>query len=461
MNKPSTEVDRKTRNRKGFIRAFLFLVCFLLFLYFANHNLIETDLISGSTVREMQARNDIELAFVGSSVVLYHMNPEIVKQETGLTAFNCAIHSALIPGDLAMTREMYKTSHPKWIVLVLEPYALNTAKESIEAECRMAPFLTGTDTLLEYYLSASRIDHAYIDRAFIPRKMFPKSIRGILKTLHTKRDAADVIIKYADCLNPKETYMGSGYVRHAPDPESLNSDLRVLMYREDNVGNYYPLLEDTVTLLRMYRKTVEEEYGARLMIIITPEHTSHTLATPSYLPYCQSLMRFCQEESIPCFNFQYARPELMPCLDEYFFDVYHMSGEGSDLFTKTFCRVFNAVQNGEDVSGLFYGNDWQYLDSLHGITNTWLWPAGKDTFKADCNIDWHSSPEYRFVYLDADGNETLLRDYGEDPVLHTAYPGTGNLRVYARIKGEEQDPDTYFDYPADFDFARRMRTFEY
>ena len=97
----------------------------------------------------------------------------------------------------------------------------------------------------------------------------------------------------------------------------------------------------------------------------------------------------------------------------------------------------------------------------HGITNTWLWPAGKDTFKADCNIDWHSSPEYRFVYLDADGNETLLRDYGEDPVLHTAYPGTGNLRVYARIKGEEQDPDTYFDYPADFDFARRMRTFEY
>ena len=122
-----------------------------------------------------------------------------------------------------------------------------------------------------------------------------------------------------------------------------------------------------------------------------------------------------------------------------------------------FCMLLTGLRGEAAV----IGNDWQYLDSLHGITNTWLWPAGKDTFKADCNIDWHSSPEYRFVYLDADGNETLLRDYGEDPVLHTAYPGTGNLRVYARIKGEEQDPDTYFDYPADFDFARRMRTFEY
>ncbi|MBQ8092183.1 MAG: hypothetical protein IJ242_01205, partial [Clostridia bacterium] len=372
MNFPSTEAELRKRNRAGFLRLVLFGLCFLFILALANFNLIETDLISGSTVREMQSRDDIDIAFVGSSVVLYHFNPEIIREETGLTAFNCAIHSASLQGDTAITEELYKTSHPKWIVLVLEPYVLNTAKESIEAECRMAPFLTGFKTFADYYLRNTRIDHLFVDRAFIPRTMYPHSIHGLLKTFTTKNDYKKALEVYVDDIKPSEHYIGSGFVRHDPDPETLNNDLRNVMYREPFVGDYYPLLPDTIRLLSEYRSMVEKN-GAQLLVVLCPNHTSHPLAVPSFLPYTQSLMVYCQENGIPCFNFLYAKEELMPCLDDYFFDVYHMSGEGADILTRAFCRVFNSIQDGTDVSGLFYQNSWLYQDSLHTLTNTWLW----------------------------------------------------------------------------------------
>ncbi|MBQ7488344.1 MAG: hypothetical protein IJT77_12695 [Clostridia bacterium] len=458
MNTPLNENDLKKRNLRGLLRLFLFGVCFLLILVYANFHFIETDLISGATVREMQSRDDIEIAFVGSSVVLFHFNPAIVEEETGLTSYNCAIHSASLQGDITLIEEMFKTNSPRYVVLALEPYTFNSAKESLEAEYRMAPFLTGAKTLIDYYLSTTRTDHRYLDRALLIRDMKPNSLGGIIKTYETRRDASQAIQKYADRIKPGETYLGSGYIRHSPDPEGLHSDLRVIMYRDESDGDYYPLLPDTISLLEQFRSSVEA-HGASLILILCPNHTSHPLAVPSYLPYSQSMMNYCKEQGIPCFNFQYAKPELMPCLDDYFYDVYHMCGEGADILTRTFCRVFTAWQSGEDVSDLFYPNAWMYQDSLHCLTNTWLWPDDENGFVADSNHDWYSIPEYKYVYVDEDGTETLLKDYTEDTTLDAEYPGKGNLRVYARIKGEAQNPAVYFDYPADFSFAERMLDF--
>ena len=443
-----------THNGKGIVRLCLFLLLFGLFLVFASLNLIETDLLSGRTLQDLRARDDIEIAFVGSSVTVYHMNPEIVTRETGLTAFDCAIHSISFPGAMVLTEEMFKTSHPKYVVLVLEPYNLDSAKESEEAEFRVMPFLKDPRQQLDYYLATAALDNEYLERALIMRTMYPKSLRGIIKTHDTKKNATKAMEKYKDRLDPEETYMGSGFVRHNATKAKFEEELRVKMYRDYSEGDYYPLLKQTKVQIDAYRELVES-HGSELIFIICPNHTSHALAIPSFLPYTQSLMRYCSEKGIPLFNFQFATPELMPCLDEYYFDIYHMCGEGADIFTSAFCRVFNAWKDGEDVSSLFYYNDWTYLDRLHALTNTWVWPDG-DHFRADCNIDQHSTPEYRFLYVDENGNETLLRDYAEDPLISFDLPETGNLRVYARIVGEEQQPHVYYDYPKDFYFAKRF-----
>lgn len=84
-------------------------------------------------------------------------------------------------------------------------------------------------------------------------------------------------------------------------------------------------------------------------------------------------MRFCKENDIECVNFSLARPELYPRkTDEYYFDLYHMVGDGSDIFSYCFSKFFNAFKAGEDTSGWFYSGKWEYLQSVTVIPNCWI-----------------------------------------------------------------------------------------
>ena len=205
------------------------------------------------------------------------------------------------------------------------------------------------------------------------------------------------------------------------------------------------------------------------MVVVYPNHTSHALAEPGFMDYNDSLMEFCAELNVPCFNFSFAKPDLMPNLDEYFFDLYHMVGEGADLLSSAFARVFSAHAAGEDAGGLFYENRWQYLDSLNFTTNCWItayasgseWDYAleqdqaraealaqtQDVYLADCNHYTMFKPEYRFVLLEDDGSETLLQDYGVDTLYaceKDALRGK-TLRLYARIIGHEASGEVWFD----------------
>lgn len=173
--------------------------------------------------------------------------------------------------------------------------------------------------------------------------------------------------------------------------------------------------------------------------------TAHALAEPGFLPYGESLMRYCRENDIPCFNFQYAKAEYLQNLDGYYYDLYHMNGTGADLFSAFFARFFNAYTSGEDVSGWFYADQAQYLASIDRITNVWL-SVGEGVYIADCNRGTLVTPQYRFVSVAADGTETTLLDDGESDTIPAALvPDGENLRVYAVPKGQENAVSVWYD----------------
>lgn len=93
----------------------------------------------------------------------------------------------------------------------------------------------------------------------------------------------------------------------------------------------------TKALLLRYKALCEEK-GSQLMILLFPNLTAHALAEPEYLPYCESLMAFCRENGIPCYNFQYVKADYMENLDAYYYDLYHLNGEGADKFSAFFAR---------------------------------------------------------------------------------------------------------------------------
>ncbi|MDO5299890.1 MAG: hypothetical protein Q4F18_10715 [Clostridia bacterium] len=435
---------------KRFIRLAAFMLALVLLVCLANTYLIQTDAISCVIMKEMLARDDIELCFVGSSVVRDHFNPAIISEITGLTAFNAAFPSASLQADIAVTEELFKKNDPQWTVLVVEPYNFNTAKENPETEYMLMPHLTDWRVKLDYYLRLCKEDGFYLDRLLIFRDFFATSLADVAKAIGLRHNTEATFKKVAEGMDPSTTYMGQGFLRNTPD-YTVEDDVRRQMARVEDPGYVYELLEPSKEMLLEYKALCEEK-GTNLLVVVFPNHTSHMLSEPECLPYSRSLMNFCAQNDIPCYNFSLAKPELVPLLDEYYFDLYHMNGTGADLFSEAFARFFNLYAAGEDVSGLFYASDEEYLASIDFIVNTWLFPAQEENaFLADCNRGSLVQPEYRFVLRRPDGTEELVRDYTPDGGITAEIPEGCDLRVYARPQGNEEAEPVYYDYPTDYD----------
>jgi len=449
---------KKHPNLRSCVQLVLFLLGFALFLCFANTHLIQTDTIARLTLHEMQQRDDIELAFVGSSIVRDHFNAQMITEKTGLDAFCVTVPTASMPASIALTRELLKTNSPEWVVLVTEPYNFQTVKEATEAYYKIAPFLRDPANTLDYYLRACDADGYYLDRLLMFRGFGAQSVSDVIKTIGLRYAPEKTYARLKDSLDPTVSYRGSGFLRHETD-ERADAQIRSVV--REYTGYYYALFDESKSQLRTYKQLCEEN-GAKLLVVVYPNHAVHSLARPGFADYNDSLMAYCAEIGVPCYNLSYAKPELMPDLRTFFFDLYHMVGEGADILSSTFCTVFDAHRRGEDISHLFYRNRWEYFDAIDFITNTWLVhfdPAAEwnmalshdeaavraldttqDVFLFDCNRGTYVQPEYRLVIRHADGSETLLLDYGAD-TLYTCEQGAlsgQTLRLYARTQGSDE-----------------------
>ena len=451
----------------GLVKLGVFMLGFAALVWFANLHFIQTDTFAALTMQEMKQREDIVLAFVGSSIVRDHFNVDIITKETGMTAFDVAIPCASMPATIAVTKELYRTSIPEWTVMVAEPYNFDTVREGVEAQFKMMPFLTDPANILDYYLRLCDADGYYLDRLFLFRKFGAQSPRDILKTIGLRYWPEKTYELLRPTLDPSLVYNGGGFLRHDTD-ERADELIRNSVFREFT-GYKYDLFPQSVEQIKLYKQQVEAA-GSKLMVMIFPNHTAHGLAEPGFLDYNEGLRNLCAELGVPCYDFTLARPELMPVLDEYYYDLYHMVGEGADIFTRAMCRVFNAHLAGEDVSHLFYADNREYLMSIDFITNAWVlkYPGGTwdlswsqdqktvealaadhDVFMANSNRGPSLAPEYKFVIREEDGSETLLQDYGV-AIYYACEKGAldgKTLRVYGRVPNVENAEEHWYDLP--------------
>jgi len=453
-------------NIRRLLRLCAFLLGFLMLILFADLHFIKTDTIARLTMHEMQQRDDIELAFVGSSIVRDHFNAPMISEQTGKNAFCATIPTASTPGSIALMRELYETSKPEWVVLVTEPYNFLTTQESTEAHYKLAPYLSDFSNLLDYFLRVGREDGLYMDRLLMFREFGADSLADIAKTIGLRYFPEETYEKLKPTLDPTISYQGSGFLRHETDERA--DELFRKGVQRIHEAHRYELYDESKAHLLAFKQLCEEN-GSKLMVVIYPNHTAHLLADRSFMELNESLEAYCAELGVPCFNFTLIRPELMGRLDEYFYDLYHMVGEGADILSTMFSFIFNIHTAGFDVSSLFYENRWQYLDALSITTNCWITPFAaedewnpalyqdearvrelaktQDVFLADCNHYTQFTPEYRFVLKNDDGSETLLQDYGAD-TLYAAGKGAlagRTIRLYARIQGHEENGEVWYD----------------
>ena len=168
---------------RGLLRLAAFLLGLALIVAFANTFCIKTDIYAALTMAEVKARSDIEVAFVGSSIVRDHFNAEMISKEIGKTCFALGIPCGMLQGNIASTRELYRKNSPEWTILVIEPFTVDSAKEGIEGQYDLLPFLSSPFEQLRYYYSVAREDGWYVDRAFMFRDYAVDSFGEFMETV--------------------------------------------------------------------------------------------------------------------------------------------------------------------------------------------------------------------------------------------------------------------------------------
>ena len=198
---------------RGLLRLAAFLLGLALIVAFANTFCIKTDIHAALTMAEVKARSDIEVAFVGSSIVRDHFNAEMISKEIGKTCFALGIPCGMLQGNIASTRELYRKNSPEWTILVIEPFTVDSAKEGIEGQYDLLPFLSSPFEQLRYYYSVAKEDGWYVDRAFMFRDYAVDSFGEFMETVGMHLRPFQTYEKIRPTLDPRMTYMGSGYSR--------------------------------------------------------------------------------------------------------------------------------------------------------------------------------------------------------------------------------------------------------
>ena len=419
-------------------RLALFFAGIYVLVYLGNTFLVQLDTVAYMTMKDMRERDDIELALVGSSIVQRHLNPALITEETGLQAFDVTMTTLSPAGAIPLTKELYRHNSPDYTVLVVESYTFDTVKEDIQTQMKLMPLLTSPVDRARYVADVAGMDGRYMDRILLFRSFGFESADDVIKALRLRLDTERYFAGVTESWKGEMAY-SDGFLRHNK-MESIERELRETFIRQET-GYYYEIFDYTKEKLLEYKALVEAN-GSELIVVALPALTIHALAEPGVLPYLDSAAAFFRENDIPFYNLMYAREELLPLLDAHYYDLYHMVGDGADLLSAAFSRVINGHIAGEDMSGWFWHNRWQYVDSIDFITNVWFTREdGEDgtvTLTADCNRGTHVTAEYRYVLRGEDGSETLLRDYDTEPVFTAdaqALAG-GTLRIYGRVQGE-------------------------
>lgn len=423
---------------KSTIRKALALLAFLalaaLLIPFGNTFLVQLDTFATLTMRDLRERDDIELAIVGSSIVQHHFNPTLISEATGLTTFDATITNMVMPDVLALTRELYRTNSPEWVVLVLESYSFDSVKTDPQTQMKLMPHLTSPSNRLRYLQDALEKDGDKLSRVLLFNTFGFQSLSDVRKAVRLRIDP-EAVLAELQSANPGDYLYTDGFVRRETDERATDALVKTVIREE--TGYTYAVYDYTKDKLREF-KALCEEHGSRLMVILAPGMTAHALAEPGYLPYLESAQAFFDELGVPCFNLMFARDELLPRLDGFYYDLYHMVGEGADTLSAAFARLFNAFLAGEDTSGWFYPDAQAYLESIDFITNCWLTQEtdadGRVILRADCNRGPLVTPQYRFTLVQEDGSEALLQGWSEESTLicDSQVIAGGTPRVYVR-----------------------------
>lgn len=392
----------------------LFLMGFLMLNSLAAFAFLEPSRETTVAMYDMKRAENIDIAFVGSSVSERHVDNAIIEKTLGLDSFNLSTSSVHSAATYAMVKELYQHHTPQIIVWIYDP---TVDKEPLVVEANLWPHLTAWQTRLFYAWKNAEIDGAYLDRFFPWRQNIPDSAEKLGRYYEIKTDPDTYYTQSVEIYRSQDGttingYDGKGYhsiYREVENPRFHNE----LNQRIDRPKDLDVSME-RATLRDMERLC--EKNKSKLIVVSPPTIPQILLGDQKVVYVLDNMKQLCQESGVLYLDMARVKTELIPeDMMPYYYNAWHMNKDGAEIYSQALAQVLKEHLDGQDVSHYFYTPE-EYAKTKNYVINGWYTQSesnGKITYTADCIYGADVEPQYQFSTIDETGETTVLRPFSK------------------------------------------------
>ena len=432
--------------RKCIIRPIAFVAAFFIFLFTFEFLFLRLDPRTFCTFENLRNMDDLELVVVGNSMAAANLDPDVLDECLDTNSFLLTKSASISYCATTMAQYLFKNGHrPSRMILMFDPTFAQYQREDLSVLTTFVPFLSLADRI-NYTIKTADKDDLWLDRIFPIRTQCVTSFEEFWNDLVGKFFPDKIYAEKAAAISGMYSYAGRG---HTPYSEWTNeASLADGSHRLSD--KTYSSLPSHVEKEIKEIAALCEQYNCKLIFTTTPIIRNKALAQKELLSACNAMSDFCKENGYTYINFTYMRPEYMPDynIDSYYDKGDHLHGSVVPSFTRdVYCRVLKDLYSGKDIDHYFYTYE-EWLESIDFISDAWFTSKnanGQVTYTAYAHCGPLVKPLFRFVSVDQDGHETILRDYSEEQNFSiNASDLTGTIRLYAlNAANTEQDTILY------------------
>ncbi len=395
-----------------------------------------------------KAGQHLDMVYVGESTCYENIDPSTVDGITGLASQNMGSNAQSLKQSREALSAAIKEHHIKKAVLVLDETLLTSGQEQFarpeaaftHAEMKGQNPVKAVQIASQYLLDPKYFGKAESINFFFPwtynrlqdKKQFIQDLK--VKLGYWKMEMKDWNnIREEDGFKPFHKTINYNTIKSIPVRSWSRGDV-------SKKGLGY--LDSIIKLC--------DKNDVDLTIVVPPYPTSVILSWGnSYETRREYIEKWLQERGQTYYDFNMAKPELYEKEADYFKDWDHNNADGAEVFSKSLGELLTKLDNGEDVSGLFYSWD-DYLNTINYVDSVVVQLKsvyGRGiTIKAGAYTAAPQGVEYEFqVYNKKKDAYVTIQDYStkQSAVFKPKREGRYRFRVRARVVGSTAQYDKY------------------
>lgn len=327
---------------RDFKKATFATACFILILYVISI-IIVLPWANSNSVYYLDSENrstisgKLDCIISGASHGLTAFMPEIIDRELSMNSYNLSGTLLTMESRTFLLKKEIERNPVETVILEVSYNALTRGYETNHAEGEF-PIIFRLDTTAEQidYMTKHLKFDEYLD-------VYSRAL--LTGILHYR---AIILNKNVSKIDP----LTKGYYEKKQNNVRLLDDEVSSVYNSESIS--VDNIEENVAELEK-QISICKEKGCRVMIVVTPISDAMIWRTNNFDEFSNWLKAFCKAKGCEFYDFNLLKERYNLFFDnESFSDNTHLSKCGASKFSVKFSEIITKIDNGKDVSGLFY-----------------------------------------------------------------------------------------------------------